>query len=160
MGTCFSHKWHKEQIILTMCITRIFLWKVIKNQYFSPSPNPMYDQLGNMGNGNLGHPGRNQDPIAAQVEALVQRLVGDNSRRGHRQIGQKPYFEWINRANPFPKTSKIPDFTLFSGNDRVSVEEHLVRCNCQCREVVDSEFLKSRMFSMSQTDTDFWWYTS
>ena len=97
--------------------------------------------------------------MAAQVEALVQRLVGDNSRKRHKQIGQKPYPEWIDRANPFPKTFKILDFTLFSGNDRVAAEEHLVRFNCQCREAAGNDCLKLRMFSMSLTKTTFWWYT-
>ena len=120
----------------------------------------MYDQTGGMENGNMGYLGRNQDPLIVQVEALVQRLVGDNSRKGYRQIGQKPYPEWIVRTNPFPRTFKIPEFTLFSGNDRVSDEEHLVRFNCRCREAADNEFLKLRMFSMSLTETVFLWYTN
>ena len=86
----------------------------------------------------MRYPRRNQDPLAAQVKALVQRLVGDNSRKGHRQIGQKPHPEWIDIINPFPRTSKILDFTLFLGNDRVSAEEYLVRFNCHYREPTDN----------------------
>ena len=63
--------------------------------------------------GIYGYPGR-QGPLAAQVETLVQRFVGDTSRRNQRQICQKPYPEWIDRANPFLRTFKISDFTLFS----------------------------------------------
>ena len=58
-----------------------------QNQPFIPKPS-----------GNMGYPWRNHDPLAAQVEAMVQRLVGDNSRKGQRQIGQKPYPEWIDRT--------------------------------------------------------------
>ena len=48
-----------------------------QNQSFIPNPKPMYDQLESMRNGNMGYPGRNRDHLAAQVEALVQRLVGN-----------------------------------------------------------------------------------
>ena len=61
-----------------------------QNQHFTPNPNLAYDQAGG-GTRNMGYQGKHQNSFAAQVEALVERLVGDNSRRNKRQIGQKPY---------------------------------------------------------------------
>ena len=58
-----------------------------QKQPLSPNPSHIYDQTRGMGNGNMGYPGLNQDPLVAQVEAVVQRLVGNNSRKSQRQIG-------------------------------------------------------------------------
>lgn len=58
----------------------------------------------------------------------------------------------------FPKGFKLPNFTLFSGEENQSVVEHIGRFTIQCREVSTNDFLKLGLFCNSLTGSAFNWY--
>ncbi|KAK9740877.1 hypothetical protein RND81_03G067700 [Saponaria officinalis] len=97
-------------------------------------------------------------PWMAQVENMIENMVGSSARRESIGMGSKPYPDWIDHNNPYPHGFRIPDFTLFSGDDNVSAVEHLIRFTNQCREAADNGYLKLRLFPSSLTGTTFSWY--
>ena len=71
-----------------------------------------------------------QSPPPPDVEA-IREAVQELYELGLRQIGRlefyKPYPDVIDRENPYPRGNRIPDFSLFSGEDRQSTLEHVAR---------------------------------
>lgn len=76
--------------------------------------------------------------------------------RAPRPIYRQPYPP--SREFPFPRGYKIPDFTLFSGEDGRSTVEHIARLTLQCTETASNDFIKLRQFLNSLTGSAFGWY--
>ena len=59
-------------------------------------------------------------PLPPNLEAMKE-AVHELYRPGLRQVGRhkfyKPYPEGINRENPYPRGYRIPEFSLFSGEN-------------------------------------------
>lgn len=90
------------------------------------------------------------------VEALQQ--LGIDVRPLMRPTSRKPYPDWIDRVHPFPKGYKVPEFVLFSGEEKKSTIEHIARFSVQCGEARSKDYLKWRLFANSLTKLDFPWY--
>ena len=88
------------------------------------------------------------------IREALQELYGP----GIKQIGcrefYKLYLEMIDRENPYPRGYKIPNFSLFSGEDGQSTLENVARFNVQCGELANYEnfyYFKLRPFPNSLT---------
>ncbi|GAV77281.1 hypothetical protein CFOL_v3_20752 [Cephalotus follicularis] len=68
---------------------------------------------------------------------------------------RQPYPEYIDREHPFPKGYKVPEFTLFSGDDNITTLEHVARFTHQCSEVLKDDYLKLRLIPSSLTGSGF-----
>ncbi|XP_050217498.1 uncharacterized protein LOC126668336 [Mercurialis annua] len=72
----------------------------------------------------------------------------------------KPYPDWIDKLYPFPRGYKVPEFSLFSGEERgQSTIEHVARFLAQCDEAAAHDFWKLRLFVSSLTKMAFTWYS-
>ena len=72
----------------------------------------------------------------------------------------KPYLEMIDRENPYPRGYRIPDFSLFFGEDDQSTLEHVARFIVQCGELANFEnfyHFKLRRFPNSLIGETFIW---
>ena len=75
----------------------------------------------------------------------------------------KPYLKMIDRENPYLMGYRIPDFSLFSGEDSQSTLEHVARFTVQCGELANYEnfyHFKLRLFLNSLTRASFTLYTT
>lgn len=90
------------------------------------------------------------------VEALQQ--LGIDVRPLMRPTSRKAYPDWIDRVHQFPKGYKVPDFVLFSGEEKKSTIEHIARFSVQCGEAGSKDYLKLRLFANSLTKSAFPWY--
>jgi len=61
---------------------------------------------------------------------------------------------------PLPHKYKLPDFTKFSGQGKVSTVEHVNRFIMQCGEAAQNDALKVHLFSMSLSGSAFTWFTT
>ncbi|GKV33401.1 hypothetical protein SLEP1_g41920 [Rubroshorea leprosula] len=95
-----------------------------------------------------------------QLIDLVQETYGSALRPLVRPSYHKPYPDYIDRDNPFPRGFKVPEFTLFSGDTSQSTIEHIGRFTIQCGEASGDDFLKLRLFPSSLTGTALTWYLS
>ncbi|GKV36311.1 hypothetical protein SLEP1_g44457 [Rubroshorea leprosula] len=95
-----------------------------------------------------------------QLIDLVQETYGPALRPLVRPSYHKPYPDYIDRDNPFPRGFKVPEFTLFSGDASQSTIEHIGRFTIQCGEVSGDDFLKLRLFPSSLIGTALTWYLS
>ncbi|XP_050222547.1 uncharacterized protein LOC126672637 [Mercurialis annua] len=72
----------------------------------------------------------------------------------------KPYPDWIDKLYPFPRGYKVPEFSLFSGEEKVqSTVEHVARLSAQYGEAGAHNFWKLRLFASSLTKITFTWYS-
>ena len=93
----------------------------------------------------------------------MHKLYGLSLRKIGRSEFFKPYPEMRDRENPYLRGFKIPDFSLFSGEDGQSTLEHVTRFNVQCGELDNYENLchfKLRLFRNSLIEALFTWYTT
>lgn len=74
--------------------------------------------------------------------------------RRNRTMYRKPYPEWFDLAYPFPRNYKIPEFTLFSGEENRSTVEHVARFTVLCAEALGNYFWRLRLFGNSLTKKD------
>ncbi|GKV10309.1 hypothetical protein SLEP1_g21695 [Rubroshorea leprosula] len=95
-----------------------------------------------------------------QLIDLVQETYGPTLRPLVRPSYHKPYPNYIDRDNPFPRGFKVPEFTLFSGDASQSTIGHIGRFTIQCGEASGDDFLKLRLFPSSLTGTALTWYLS
>ena len=75
-----------------------------------------------------------------------------------RPTARKAYPDWIDRVHQFPKGYKVPEFVLFSGEEKKSTIEHIARFSVQCGEARSKDYLKLRLFANSLTKSAFPWY--
>ena len=93
-----------------------------------------------------------------RILEILEHTHGPAFRR-HRPIYRKPYPEWIDRE-PYPRGSRIPEFSTFSREDDKTVLEHMSRLTIQCREVSKNENCKMKLFPSFLTGQAFAWYSS
>ncbi|GKV20245.1 hypothetical protein SLEP1_g30401 [Rubroshorea leprosula] len=120
-------------------------------EHFQPYVPPVQQNLPNL-------PGQyiNRD----QIIDMVQEAYGPVLRPLVRPAYRKPYPDFIDQENPFPRGFKVPEFTLFSGDGGYSTIEHIGRFTIQCGEASGDENLKLRLFPSSLTSTALTWYLS
>ncbi|XP_073059610.1 uncharacterized protein [Primulina eburnea] len=97
------------------------------------------------------------------VRETVQELYGPALRQIGRPKFLKPYPDYVDVNNPFPKGYKVPDFSLFSGENSQSSLEHIARFTIRCVELENLENftnLKLRLFPNTLTGTAFSWYAT
>lgn len=110
------------------------------------------------GQRNYGNP-QNDRPDHNEVMNMIEQYVSHHpNRRIRRPMYRKPYLEWIDQCNEFPRSFRCPDFSLFSGEERRSTVEHVGRFTIQCGELANNEFYKLRLFGNSLTGPAFVWY--
>lgn len=69
-----------------------------------------------------------------QLINLLEKM-GVEIRPTPRPAYSKPYPDWIDKLNPFPRNFKLPELTLFSGEDETqSTLEHVAKFLSQCGE--------------------------
>ncbi|GKV34835.1 hypothetical protein SLEP1_g43177 [Rubroshorea leprosula] len=95
-----------------------------------------------------------------QIIDMVQEAYGPVLRPLVRPAYRKPYPDFIDQENPFPRGFKVPEFTLFSGDGGYSTIEHIGRFTIQCGEASGDDNLKLRLFPSSLTSTALTWYLS
>ena len=61
---------------------------------------------------------------------------------------------------PLPHKYKLPEFTKFSGQGKVSTVEHVNRFIMQYGEAAQNDALKVHLFSMSLSGSAFTWFTT
>ncbi|GKV50945.1 hypothetical protein SLEP1_g57622, partial [Rubroshorea leprosula] len=99
-------------------------------------------------------------PPARRPNAVPQPNLQNNETYGPalrplvRPSYHKPYPDYIDRDNPFPRGFKVPEFTLFSGDASQSTIEHIGRFTIQCGEASGDDFLKLRLFPSSLTEPE------
>ncbi|XP_073019168.1 uncharacterized protein [Primulina eburnea] len=106
-----------------------------------------------------------QTPVVdfEMVRDVIQELYGPGVRPINRPEFHKPYPDVVDRDNPYPRGYRIPDFTLYSGEDGLSSVEHVARFTIQCGELANLENFcnyKLRLFPNSLTSTAFTWYAT
>ncbi|XP_050229195.1 uncharacterized protein LOC126678335 [Mercurialis annua] len=88
---------------------------------------------------------------------MLERL-GVDLRPMPRPLYMKPYPDWIDKLYPFPRGYKVPEFSLFSGEEKgQSTVEHVARFSAQCGEAAAHDFWKLRLFASSLTKMAFTW---
>ncbi|GKV15581.1 hypothetical protein SLEP1_g26361 [Rubroshorea leprosula] len=122
-----------------------------QKEHFQPYVPPVQQNLPNL-------PGQyiNRD----QIIYMVQEAYGPVLRPLVRPAYRKPYPDYIDQENPFPRGFKVPEFTLFSGDGGYSSIEHIGRFTIQCGEASSDDNLKLRFFPSSLTSTTLTWYLS
>ena len=102
---------------------------------------------------------RNQVPIDLDaVREVVQKLYGPGLRQINRPEFHKPYPDAIDRDNSYPRDYRIPEFSLFSGEEGQSTLEHVAKFTIQCGKLVNYENFynfKLRLFPNSLTGSAF-----
>ncbi|KZV53197.1 hypothetical protein F511_27563 [Dorcoceras hygrometricum] len=73
------------------------------------------------------------------VRETVQELYGPALRLIGRPEFHKSYPEMIDHNNPYPRGYKIPDFSLFIGEDGQSAVEHVARFTIKCGTLANLE---------------------
>ena len=61
---------------------------------------------------------------------------------------------------PLPHKYKLPDFTKFFGQGKVSTVEHINRFIVQCGKAAQQDALKVHLFSISLSGSAFTWFTT
>uniref|UniRef100_A0A2N9EFY1 Retrotransposon gag domain-containing protein n=1 Tax=Fagus sylvatica TaxID=28930 RepID=A0A2N9EFY1_FAGSY len=103
-------------------------------------------------------PAQGQD-LRNQILELIDQALGPGHRRAPGHPYTKPYPERIDREE-WPKGFKIPDFTMFSGEDEKTSLEHISRFTIQCGEYSNNGNGKLRLFPNSLTGQTFTWYAA
>ncbi|KZV58259.1 hypothetical protein F511_01110 [Dorcoceras hygrometricum] len=88
------------------------------------------------------HPHQNMNPGIIDLDLVretVQELYGPALRLIGRPEFHKPYPEMIDHNNPYPRGYKIPDFSLFTGEDGQSAVEHVARFTIKCGTLANLE---------------------
>ncbi|XP_050233432.1 uncharacterized protein LOC126681919 [Mercurialis annua] len=104
-----------------------------------------------MGENNL----YNRGQLLDELEKL-----GVDVRPMPRPSYMKPYPDRIDKLYPFPRGYKVPEFSLFSGEEKSqSTVEHIARFSAQCGEAGAHDFWKLRLFASFLTKVAFTWYS-
>ncbi|GKV45247.1 hypothetical protein SLEP1_g52356 [Rubroshorea leprosula] len=88
-----------------------------------------------------------------QIINMVQEAYGLVLRPLVKPAYRKPYPDFIDQENPFPRGFKVLEFTLFSKDGGYSTIEHIGRFTIQCGEASSDDNLKLRLFPSSLTST-------
>jgi hypothetical protein len=92
------------------------------------------------------------------ILGIVEQAYGPRVQQIHRPTYKRRFPDYINIMYLYPTNFRFLEFTLFNGQELISALEHIARFICQCREVIDSEFLKLRLFPNSLIENACIWY--
>jgi hypothetical protein len=90
---------------------------------------------------------------------VLDQALGPGHKKAPRHPYRKPYPERIDREK-WPRGFKIPDFTMFSGEDEKTALKHISKFTVQCGEYSNNRNGKQRMFHNSLTGQAFTWYAT
>ncbi|XP_028066773.1 uncharacterized protein LOC114269606 [Camellia sinensis] len=99
-----------------------------------------------------------RDPTAEErMHEIVQDLYGPGVKRLERPRFRKPYPQWVD-DEPFPRSNRVPKFSLFHGEENQSIIEHIGRFTLQCGKAGNNDILKMRLFPHSLSRIAFTWF--
>ena len=90
---------------------------------------------------------------------VIDQALGPSHRRTPRHPYRKPYPERIDREE-WPRGFKVPDFTMFLGEDEKIALEHISRFTVKGGEYSNNRNGKLRMIPNSLTGQAFTWYAA
>lgn len=99
----------------------------------------------------------NQEGLRAQLVDIIQDMYGPGLRRPERPIFRSPFPVWINEM-ALPRNVRVPNLTLYSGEENQSILEHMGRFTLQIGDLGINQFYKMKMFPSSLTRNVFTWF--
>jgi hypothetical protein len=123
-----------------------------EGQYANARPNEPHS----LGSGGL--PPGAMERIREEMTELFRDMFGVNVARVG-QSYQKPYNHRFDTV-PYPQEARIPEFSMFSGENGRSTHEHIDQFLAHLGELTDGEAFRVRLFSLSLTGTAFAWYAA
>ena len=91
---------------------------------------------------------------------MIEQTYGPNLQRAARPAFRRPYPDRVEREFERPRNYKVPDFSIFSGDDEKTAYEHISRFTIQFGELSNNGNGKLIMFPNSLTGQAFKWYSS
>ena len=88
---------------------------------------------------------------------IIQEMYGPGLRRPNRPMFRCPYPPWI-KTPPYPRNYSIPEFTLFTREERQLTIKHVGRFILQCGEPGYDDNLKLKLFLHSLSKVAFTWF--
>lgn len=85
-------------------------------------------------------------------------MYGPHLQQINQPVYMKPYPNYIGRDYLFAQVYKILEFSLFSGDRKVSAIKLVAQFTFQCGKCQGDDFLKLRFFPSSLTRRTFNWY--
>lgn len=90
---------------------------------------------------------------------VIQDMYGPELRRVEKPMFRKPYSHWVDSV-PLPRGYKIPELSLFSGEENQSTIVHVGRFCLQIGEIGIEDVFKLKLFPHSPTKIAFTWFIS
>ena len=90
---------------------------------------------------------------------MIDHMVVDALEEKKWPAYHKSYPTWIDRTYVLSRRYKFLEFTKFSGEDKQSVVEHVIRSNIQCEEFRNKDFLNLKLFPYSLIGIAFNYFT-
>ena len=103
-------------------------------------------------------PAQGQD-LRDQILEVINQALGPSHRKAPRHPYRKPYHKRID-SEEWPGGFEIPDFTMFLGEDEITILEHISRFTVQCNEYSNNGNGKLRLFPNSLIGQVFTWYVA
>jgi hypothetical protein len=91
--------------------------------------------------------------------AIILHESFDIESIGRGRVYEKPYPNYYNQL-PYPRGYRVPEFSMFSGDDGKITLEHVAQFILQCGKASAKDVLKLRMFPLPLSGTTFTWFTS
>lgn len=95
------------------------------------------------------------------MEDIISQIIRDRfgiETRNRARVYKKPYPDYYDNVT-FPHNYRVPEFTMFSGEDGKTTWEHVGQFLAQCGES-NSDTFKLCLFSLSLSGNAFTWFTS
>jgi hypothetical protein len=103
-------------------------------------------------------PGVDRNNLTNQLATILRESFGIEPK-GRGRVYQKSYLNYYDQLH-YPRGYRIPEFSMFSGDDCKTTLEHVGQFILQCGEASSNDSLKLRMLPLSLSDTAFTWFTS
>jgi hypothetical protein len=103
-------------------------------------------------------PGADPNNLTSQLATILHESFSIEPK-GRGRVYQKPYPNYNNELT-YPRGYRVPEFSMFSGEDGKTTLEHVGHFLEQCDEASANDTLKLRIFPLSLSDTTFTWFTS
>jgi hypothetical protein len=99
----------------------------------------------------MAEPSADPNILTNQLATILCESFGIEPRvRGH--VYQKSYPDYYDQL-PYPRGYRVPEFSIFSGEDGKTTLEFVGQFILQCGEASVNDALKLRMFPLSLSDT-------
>jgi hypothetical protein len=106
----------------------------------------------------MSEPGTDSNILTNQMATILHESFGIEPKGGG-CVYQKPYLYYYDQL-PYPRSYRVPEFSMFSGEDGKTTLEHVGQFLLQCGEASANDALKLRMFPLSLSGTAIIWFTS